>query len=301
LLPELGKAAGVRHLVDHRRPAVDLDARLRIFRLVSPGTVAFNELGRIETERSADPIEIDLGGQGGELARLFYGEASSAGTDAEVSHSLEAQLLKRWPRTLLTSEGRRLVSGYLSSWVDEQRGRGFARKDLPDAFYRLERLSNWAGQIGATGEYWRDAASPPWTAGILPFQFGASTADRARDRFHLDALRALRPELVGVPFAGASPTWDSTRVARLAHKSIDELARRLRVHAPGARGGTPQTDDYLRLHRALGDYVQQDLDVWRVLDRRRALRLVRRNPLTLHPRERQQVYRLSTVFHIVST
>ena len=34
---------------------------------------------------------------------------------------------------------------------------------------------------------------------------------------------------------------------------------------------------------------------------RRALRLVRRNPLTLHPRERQQVYRLSTVFHIVST
>jgi hypothetical protein len=291
----LCELVGIPHVVQPREPASDVDARLRVFRLISPGTVAFNELGRIETASSIDPVEIDLGGQGGELARLFYGDATSAASDEEVARALEVRLLKRWPPTLLNAVGRRLISDYLGTWVAARRGGGIDRRDLPDAFYLLERLSNWAGQIGAVGEYWRDAASPLWTAGLLPFQFGASLEDRAHDRFHLKVMEVLRPDLVHVPFGGASPSWNSSRLMSLAHKASAELARRT-LGRVGLGGREVPTGDFILIHqlaREIGALPPDD-SCWQVLDRRRTLRLLRRNPLALPPRERNQVYRLAS-------
>jgi hypothetical protein len=195
-----------------------------------------------------------------------------------------------------------MITAYMSTWVAEQRARGIDRSDLPDVFYLLERLGSWAAQIGAVGEYWRDAASPLWTAAFLPHAFGAPHNERALGRFHLQVLAALEPQFVDVPFTGANPWWASHRPARIAHRALEESAKRVGARLRFSRAPAAGQADLHELHALLRAWVEERPHeaCWDVIDRGRVRRLLSQNAIALNPQARQHVYRLASVFLVRS-
>jgi hypothetical protein len=288
--------AGVRHVVRIREPGASLASRLRILRLISPGTVALGEIGRIPVGESEDPIEIDIGGQGGELARDYYHLGGYDASEQGFIRELQAHLIRRYPLSILTAEGEDAIHRYLLAWVREQRERGVALGDLADVFYLFERMGNWASQIGAVGEYWRDAASPLWTAALLRHEFGMPLEERRRDGFHGRLLETLNPALYGAAFAGAQSGWSDRRWVVAARKVAEEATRQAMTRLP-ARSREPAGDE-------LGDVIRQvqesvharpDHPCWEVVSRPRVLRLLRQNPRALHRRSRAHVLRLASL------
>jgi hypothetical protein len=286
----------------------------RALRLCAPGTLtldlAWSALNRPRTglpDADADePLAIAHTGHGGELARAYYGVGDES--PAAIERNLLRHITPLWPRPPISSEGRRLVEKYVATWVHDQLEAGAAPAHLPDLFYLLERMSNWVGGSHGFDEYMADLTSPLWTHRLLQHEFGLPAADRSRELFHFHVLDALRPELTRAPFAGSNPSWPTFGVARKVRGRRIHRARRI----AGQVGHEMRRRYEYRLNRASLAHPHTGLTeaavlareaapgnghaVWQVIDRKRALGLLARDPMALDPRSQTTVWRLATAF-----
>jgi hypothetical protein len=246
----------------------------RLLALTAAGTASLGDAIGFPMGPRPEPLEVWLSGQGGEVARGYYGMGE--GDAGDLVALLYRRFVGRRPGRVepLSETGRRLVEGQLAAWVAEQLSAGVQPVDLPDVFYLLKRMGTWAGPTHGAVEFVRDTASPLWSTRILPCELGLAAGERAREHFHLRVLRELAPDLVAVPFADGF-SW-TRRPAVGVRDAPDPFARvqRLVREAASARSGHP---------------------AWEVLDRPRVESLLTRPPGALDTMSRYYVWRLATV------
>ena len=137
-------------------------------------------------------------GQGGEIARGYYGPVRSMGRRAprgDLVERLFGAFTGRRPgrEAVLNATGARLVREHLHGWVQEQLDAGAAPADVPDLFYLERRMATWAGPSHGCVEPVKDTTSALWSRRLLAHELGASTGERSRELFALRVLERLAP------------------------------------------------------------------------------------------------------------
>jgi hypothetical protein len=292
---ELARVAGVPWKpIDHDphgNVTSDWRRAAELLWLTSSGTASLADAAGFPFGPRPGPLPLWHSGQGGEVARSYYG----TGADADL---LYRRFVGRRPgrAEILGGEGERLVRAQIDAFVAEQAPGGH---DLGDLFYLHRRMGTWAGPTHGAVEFVRDTTSPLWSHRLLPDELGLPARDRARELFHLEVLKRLAPQLVDVPFEDGRP-WraredELTRRVRkarsMAGKVRGELRRR--VKPPKA-----VDDPFARVLPEIRDAVlsQPDHPAWQVLDRPRVETLLDSDAGSLDTMSRYYAWRLATVF-----
>jgi hypothetical protein len=265
---ELARVAGVPwRLIEHDpHGSVTSDWRraAELLWLTSSGTASLSDAAGFPFGPRPGPRPLWHSGQGGEVARSYYG--SDADADA-----LYRRFVGRRPgrAEILGPEGERLVREQIESFASEA-----PAGDLGDLFYLHRRMGTWAGPTHGAVELVRDTTSPLWSRRLLPDLLGAPSGE-----FHKQVLERLAPQLARVPYE---------RPRSLLRKVAEELRRRVR----------PQPDPFDRILPGIRDAVldQPQHDAWYVLDRPRVEALLASRAGALDTMSRYYVWRLATVF-----
>lgn len=308
----LCERAGVAHELLEADPHGDMwsapERMARLVALTAGGTASAADAAGFPLGPRSGPLVLWHSGQGGEIARGYYGLFAGGGRENLVERLYASFVGRRTGRAeLLGADGRALVEAELARFVDAQVGADVPLEDVPDMFYLQRRMATWAAPTHGCVEWVKDTTSPLWCARLLPDELGWPAAERARELFHLSVLRELRPDLVDAPFEGGRP-WparqgEAARRARrarsLAVKAAGELRRRM-PHPRRARpaGGDAGTAPFATVLGLVRDAVLErpGHPAWDVLDRARVERLLARDAHTLDTMSRYYVWRLGTVF-----
>lgn len=301
----LAELAGVRHSLiagdPHGSVWSDWRRAARLLAASQAGTATLADAAGFPMGPREGALPLWHSGQGGEIARAYYGSGDGLDRDAAVERLTRAFLGRRPGRVdVLSDDGRAAVGERIAAWADEHLGAGVAAADLPDAFYLTRRMGTWAGPTHGAVEYVRDTTSPFWSARLLPDLIGLPAQERARNTFHLAVLERLAPQLVDVPFEDGR-SWPAREselrrraaaVRTTARKALAEARRRVRP----ARGAV--LDPFGPILAGVRATVldQPDHPAWRVLDRARVESLLAAEPGALDTMSRYYVWRLATVF-----
>lgn len=304
---QVATAAGLPHALLPHHPHGGRDDRWRdlaaLLATTTGGTATLADAAGFPLGALDGPLALWHTGQGGEVARGFYGTAID-------EDGLYRRFVGRRPgrREPLSAAGEATVRAEIAAWAAAQRAAGARDEDLGDLFYLTRRMATWAAPTHAAVEPIRDSTSPLWSARLLPDMLGLPAAARAREEFHLRVLEVLAPELVELPFEGGRP-WPAKqsalrrrarRARTLATKVRAELRRRVdtsgrhatsTVHSMAAEG----------FDRVIGEVRECVLSqpghaAWEVLDRPRVERLLGTPAAALDEMSRFYVWRLASVF-----
>jgi hypothetical protein len=306
----LAELAGVRHSLiagdPHGSVWSDWRGAARMLAVSQAGTATLADAAGFPMGPREGPLPLWHSGQGGEIARSYYGTGAGLDRDGLVDRLVSAFLGRRPGRSdVLSGDGRRVVHERIAAWVDEHLDAGVAAVDVPDAFYLTRRMGTWAGPTHGAVEYVRDTTSPLWSAHLLPDLIGLPANERARHMFHLRVLERLAPELVDVPFEDGRPwpvreTELRRRVASartVARKALAEARRRIRP--PGSGGADPFAPILTEIRTTVLD--QPSHPAWSVLDRARVESLLSTDAVALDTMSRYYAWRLATVFGGLTT
>ncbi|MEA2422858.1 MAG: hypothetical protein QOF55_1957, partial [Thermoleophilaceae bacterium] len=297
---ELARVAGVPwSLVEHDPHGSVLSDWRRaaeLLRVTTGGTASLSDAAGFPFGPRSGPLPLWHSGQGGEIARSYYG------TGGDADRLYRAFVGRRPGRIeILGAEGQRLVRAQIDAFVEEQLDAGIAPADLPDMFYLERRMGTWAGPGHGAVEYVRDTTSPLWSRRLLPDMLGLPAEARARYEFHQRVLERLAPQLVDIPFEDGRG-WPAREgeLARRLHRGRD-LARKARAELRrrmGRSGAQAGDDPFARVLPEVRDAVlsQPDHEAWHVLDRPRVEALLASDPVTLDTMSRYYAWRLATVF-----
>jgi hypothetical protein len=230
--------------------------------LMSSGTASLADAAGFPFGPRPGPLPLWHSGQGGEIARSYYGTGGTA------DHLYHRFVGRRPGRTeILNADGERLVREQIDGFADEHHG------DLGDLFYLHRRMGTWAGPTHGAVEFVRDTTSPLWSRRLLPDLLGG------RGEFHERVLERLAPQLLDVPYESART---------VPRKVAAALKRRIR----------PTASPFDRILAEVREAVlgQPHHDAWHVLDRPRVERLLASAPAALDEMSRYYVWRLATVF-----
>ncbi len=310
----VAKSVGRTLRVVSSDPAASLDDAARLLRLTAPGTlqldIAWAALNRPDQawwcERAANPaLPLLMSGQGGEIARRWF-DVGLPGDQAEAARRLYRYCTPIWPRPAVSREGTRLLQGYVRDIVRGHSEAGVPLVELGESFYLLEKMANWVGPSLSLSEYVSDLTTPLWSRRLIPYELGLPARDRARELFHFHVLDVLEPELTRLSFSASNPDWPtfvrerparprkSRKAAKLMRRELGRRYQRLAYRRPAMLGERMLGDAAAcALERAVG-HPETD-DIWRVLDRRRTLRLLRRDPRDLDVRSRRTAWRVATI------
>ena len=314
----LARAAGVEHELLGQDPHGDMytepERAAEVVALLSAGTACLADAAGFPLGPVDGPLTLWHSGQGGEIARGYYGPVRSMGRRSprgELVERIYAAFTGRRPgrEAPLNATGARLVREHLHDWVEEQLDAGAAPADVPDLFYLERRMATWAGPSHGCVEPVKDTTSALWSRALLAHELGASTGERAHELFALRVLERLAPQLVDVPFADGRP-WPAhegrlgrraRRARALTGKAAAELARRGRARG-GSRAATGSDaaapDPFGKVHALVRERVlgQPHHPAWAVLDRPPVERLLGAAPAALDVMSRYYVWRLASVF-----
>jgi hypothetical protein len=295
----------------------DLARAARLTALASGGTATLADGDGFPLGARPGPLPLWHSGQGGEIARVYYGPGRG-----QIADSLYGHFAGRRPgRTeIVSAEAADALRRRIGGFVDEVQAAGTAPVDVPDLFYLLERMACWAAPSHGVVELVRDTTSPLWSARLLPHLLGLPSQERALDGFHLRVLRELAPELVDLPFQDGSG-WPKRRSElgrridrgrTLARKGRAELRRRAAGaaarRAPAARrtpegprgrdGARDPADPFDAILAAVREaaHSQAQHPAWNVLDRKRVTRLLASPAVELDAMNRMYVWRLASAF-----
>jgi hypothetical protein len=231
--------------------------------LASSGTASLGDAAGFPHGPRPGPLPLWHSGQGGEIARHYYGSGSG---DADL---LYRRFVGRRPgrAEILNAEGERLLRAQVKEFARGQRA-----DDMRDLFYLHVRMGTWAGPTHGAVEFVRDTTSPLWSRKLLPDLWAG------RGRFHDEVLERLAPQLATVPYE---------RTPTLPRKVVAALKRRLSADDPFARI-LPEIREAV--------LAQPQHAAWHVLDRARVEELLAAAPRTLDTMSRYYVWRLATVF-----
>ena len=306
----LAEAGGVAHSILEHDPHGsvwdDWRRAAEIVDITSSGTASLADAAGFPLGPREGSLVLWHSGQGGEIARAYYGTGAGLGRDALVERLARVFLGRRPGRVdVLSEEGRASVREQIGTWVDTQLEAGIAAADVPDMFYLQRRMGTWAGPSHGCVEYVRDTTSPLWSRRLLPDELGLPAAERARQVFHLRVLELLAPELVDVPFEdgrawparSSAATMRIARARELAVKATAE-ARRRAARRRGERIRSAGADPFARILAEIRDTVlsQPAHPAWAVLDRARVERLLSSPAEGLDTMSRYYAWRLATVF-----
>jgi hypothetical protein len=279
----LARVAGVPHrLIEHDpHGSVTSDWRraAELLHLTTAGTSSLADAAGFPFGPRPGPLPLWHSGQGGEVARAYYG----LGTGDPVDQLYRAFVGRRpGRREMLNDAGREIVRSHIERFVDEQRARGVEDVDLPDMFYLHRRMGTWAGPSHGAVEFVRDTTSPLWSRRLLEDELGLPAQERARELFHVRLIERLAPQLLAVPYEG-------TRT--LVSKVAAELRRRIKPRAA-------PDDPFTRVLPDIRDAVlsQPGHAAWEALDRPRVEQLLGTGEAALDTMSRYYVWRLATVF-----
>jgi hypothetical protein len=308
----LAEAGGVAHSILEHDPHGsvwdDWRRAAEIVDLTSSGTASLADAAGFPLGPREGSLVLWHSGQGGEIARAYYGTGGGLDRDGLVQRLSRSFLGQRPGRAdVLSDAGRAVVRDQIGGWVDGQLAAGIDAADVPDMFYLQRRMGTWAGPSHGCVEYVRDTTSPLWSRRLLPDELGLPAAERARHLFHLRVLEVLAPELVAVPFEDRRP-WPARRSAatlkverarELAAKAAAEARRRTLARRRRAASGAGAPDDpFARVLPEIREAVlsQPEHQAWPVLDRGRVERLLGSPPGALDTMSRYYAWRLATVF-----
>ncbi|MFN8176289.1 MAG: hypothetical protein U0T02_14600 [Solirubrobacteraceae bacterium] len=278
---------------------------------LSGGTITLSDAAGFPAGVAPDPLPIWHTGQGGEIARRYYGVAGGEDADS-IAERLHAVFAGRAPgrREPLTPAASAGVRDRLRAWVAGMLDAGVRPADVPDAFYLLRRMGTWSAPGHGCVEPIRDATSPLWSRALLPDLLGASAEERGRERFHRELVARLAPALLEVPFEDGE-RWDSrpsgvARAAagarRLGDRAGRELARRRAARrSPSAQrpAGAAEApgDRFARLQALVGEALHGEPwhPIWDVLDRAPTEQLLTTPPDGLDPMRRYYLWRIASV------
>lgn len=301
---QLAAAAGVEHRMLDPHPFGDFVPHwremARVLAQTSGGTATLADAAGFPLVALDGPLPLWHTGQGGEIARGYYG-------GAEVDGLVRTFLGRRPGRPAVLSErGEALVRDQIGEWARELGG---TPEDLADHFYLHRRMATWAAPTHAAVEPVRDSTSPLWSVQLLPDLLGLPAAARAHEEFHLEVLERLAPELVDLPFEG-DREWPSRQTAlgrraararTLAGNVAAELRRRgldHRVRPTGGFDGPAAVDPFDVALAEIRALVLADTahPAWPMLDRARVEALLDTQSAGLDAMSRAYVWRLATVF-----
>jgi len=293
---QVAAAAGVEHGLLDPHPHGDFQDHWRemaaVLAQTTGGTATLADAAGFPLSALPGPLPLWHTGQGGEIARGYYGDADLEG--------LVRRFLGERPgrSTILSARGAALVGEAIGTWAAALDA---PEDDLADLFYLHQRMARWAAPTHAAVEPIRDSTSALWSVRLLPDLLGLPPAERRREQFHHRVLAELAPELVAIPYADA-PTKGMRALARkVAAEARRRTARRLpdvswahptKRHA--SLGGDPFTAALVEIRAAAAN--APDHPAWNVLDRARVEQLLSSPPDALDDMSRQYVWRLATVF-----
>ncbi|MFL5846076.1 MAG: hypothetical protein ACJ762_15415 [Solirubrobacteraceae bacterium] len=295
---QLAAAAGVEHRMLEPHPFGDFLPRWRemaaVLAQTTGATATLADAAGFPLVDVGGPLPLWHTGQGGEIARGYYG----------ASPDLLARFLGRRPgrQALVNEEGEERVARAIADWSSSLHA---PLEDLGDLFYLHQRMARWAAPTHAAVEPIRDSTSPLWSAKLLPDLLGLPAGERARERFHLEVLEILAPQLVDLPFEGGRP-WPArqtplvrraARAKTLATKVRGELRRR-RAGKAATIAAFPAQDPFSAALAEIRDAVlgAPEHPAWEVLDRERVEALLNTPAPALDAMSRSYVLRLATVF-----
>jgi len=285
---KLAELAGVEHSLIPDDPGGTLwsDWRhaARVLALTESGTSTLADAAGFPLGPREGPLPVWHSGQGGEIARSYYGSGHGLDRDA-LTERLGRVFLGRRPgrADVLSDEGRELVQKEIGTWVGQQLDAGVAPVDVPDAFYVQRRMGTWAGATHGAVEFVRDTTSPLWSARLLPDLVGLPAEERAQHAFHERILERLAPELADVRLEHRTG-----RVQRRTRQVAGLVRRRLGARGDPIRSILPEVRETV--------LEQPDHPAWPVLDRKRVESLLGSEPAALDTMSRYYVWRLATVF-----
>lgn len=282
----VAEAAGFEHGLLEPHPHGDFQAHWRemagVLAQTTGGTATLADAAGFPLAPNPPPpapLPLWHTGQGGEIARGYYGDADLEG--------LVRKFLGVRPgrSTILSATGAALVGERIGGWAAEL---GAPEGDLGDLFYLHQRMARWAAPTHAAVEPIRDSTSALWSWKLLPDLLGLPREARMREEFHARVLDQLAPELAELPYG------DPPR--SLPRKVLAELRRRVRPPRVG-----PQSDRGGAFGGALAEIRELVLGTpehpaWEVLDRPRVEQLLGSPPEALDEMSRQYVWRLAAVF-----
>ena len=303
---ELCRRTGIEHALVAPDPHGDMYTdpirAAEVVDLMSAGTASLADAAGFPLGPRSGPLPLWHSGQGGEIARGYYGSGGSRDAHG-LAELLYGRFVGRRPgrSEIVNAAGAALLREHLAAWVQRQLAAGADAGDVPDLFYLRKRMAMWAGPSHGAIEPVRDTTSPLWSRRLLAHELGLPAGERAQERFALRVLEHLERRLVDVEFADGRP-WPGRqgrlrrRVERgraLAAKALAEIARRTRAGRPGAR-----QDSFARVQPLVRDRVlaQPDHPAWAVLDRPRVERLLAAPSAALDTMSRYYVWRLGQVF-----
>jgi hypothetical protein len=274
----------------------------------SGGTATLADAAGFPCGPRPGPLPVWHSGQGGEVARAYYGLG-----DARVADRLYARFTGRRPgrAEIISAEAASVVRRRIGDFVQRMSNAGAAALDIPDLFYLLERMACWAAPTHGVMETIRDTTSPLWSRRMLPHMLGLPARERVLERFHLLVLQQLAPKLLYEPFQDGS-VWPSRQVAlgrqmrqarRLKGKVKAELRRRRAAQRASSVSANHAThavtvDPFDAVRVAVRDTAlsQPGHVAWSVLDRPRVERLLASPAVSLDEMSRYYVWRLASAF-----
>ncbi|MGN6373438.1 MAG: hypothetical protein ACTHM1_10705 [Solirubrobacteraceae bacterium] len=315
----LAATAGLPHDLLAADPHGDrhshLERMARMTALLSGGTATLADAAGFPLGRREGPLPLWHSGQGGEIARAYYGSGGVG-----VAERLCARFTARRPGRvdILSGDATHSVARRIGDFVQLMSQAGAAAQDIPDLFYLLERMACWAAPTHGVVEAVRDTTSPLWSQRMLPHLLGLPARERELERFHLLLLTRMASQLVDEPFADGS-SWPSRqsalsrqlrRARKLSGKAAAELGRRRA--GKRARGSQARSSDSMHAssaHPAAADpfdavqaavrdatLSQPSHPAWSALDRAQTERLLTRPAVSLDEMSRYHVWRLGSVF-----
>src|SRR4051794_22004125 len=146
----LAELAGVRHslIADDPHGSVwgDWRGAARVLAASQAGTATLADAAGFPMGARDGPLPLWHSGQGGEIARAYYGTGEGLDRDGLAERLTRAFLGRRPGRAdVLSGDARASVRGRIDSWVDAQLAAGVQPADVPDAFYLPRRMGTWAG------------------------------------------------------------------------------------------------------------------------------------------------------------
>jgi hypothetical protein len=303
LARRIAETYGRSHSVAPPEPGLSVRQSARLLRLAANGLVSLATTGVLRGYEPGRPLPLYQSGQAGEISRRAYVYAFDADSPAKIGEAIYKQFVGALPRPIVNGDAKQVVAEHLSGWIDEHLEQGLALRDLPDVFYLSERLANWAGPSHRVYDYVNDLTSPLWEPALLPHALALPADDREHELFHLRLLEVLAPGLAQIPFDGLAPRWPGhrqTASARAQRYRVlwSRIARELRRRRQAMRdtaAGDPLLEEGLSLARECVSALPGH-PAWDVLDRKRVLGLVKRNPASFDPRSRRLLLDLVSVF-----
>lgn len=261
---------------------------LELLHLTSAQTTSLTDIMDVELE-PVNSLPILFDGVAGEIGRGAWtaylgGESPTGQTVDEMAASLFEKITPGSPSPLLNDDGKALIYDWLRDFSREQTDRGVALADVPEVLH-LERQASWHGPNLSNRDHREDTASLYLSPRIWPHMIGRGGGGHVDGTFNRTLLQSLGPDLAKMPYETADASWlQDNSVGATMNEERRRNTHMIPVEPIGAILDVART----------AAHSHSDHPAWDVLDRKRVVELLGRDPEQIRGVERYQLWSLAT-------